>query len=77
MSDNYVYDKLKEALQGAYDEGYAKGKLDAVKALAISLRFVYDIGILSEEEKKGFLITLETVDATQKLLEQSNEENGL
>ena len=77
MSDNYVYDKLKEALQKSYDQGYAKGRVDAVKALYTSLSFVYGIdGLLSKEEKKGYKITLETIDAALKLLEQDNEESG-
>jgi hypothetical protein len=76
MSDNYVHDQLKDALQKMHDQGYAKGRRDAVKALSISLHAVYNIGILTEVEKQGFKITLETVDATLKLLEQNNEELG-
>jgi hypothetical protein len=77
MSDDYVHNKLKEALQKMHDEGYARGRRDAVKALSTSLHFVYDLGILSEEEKKGYKITLETIDATLKILEQNNEESGI
>lgn len=76
MSDDYIRDKLKDALQQMHDQGYAKGRKDAVKALSTSLHFVYNMGILTEEEKKGYKITLETVDATLKILEQDNEENG-
>lgn len=76
MSDDYIQDKLRTALQQMHDQGYAKGRKDAVKALSTSLHFVYDLGILSEEEKKGYKITLDTVDATLKILEQDNEESG-
>ena len=75
--NNDMLDTLKEALVKAYDGGYAKGRVDALKALSTSLHFVYGInGILTEEEKKGYKITLETVDATLKILEQTNEESG-
>ena len=76
MSDNTIKDALQEALQKAYDHGYAKGRVDALKALSTSLNFVYGAGILTEEEKKGYKIVLETVDATRKILEQDNEEKG-
>jgi hypothetical protein len=76
MNDNNVTDMLKEALLKSHDQGYAKGRVDAIKALSVSLHFVYDLGILTEEEKKGYKITLDTVDATLRILEQNNEENG-
>lgn len=76
MNDN-VTDMLREALTKSYDKGYAKGRVDALKALSTSLHFVHGInGILSEEEKKGYKITIETVDATLKILEQDAEEKG-
>lgn len=77
MSDNNTREVLQEALLKAYDQGYAKGRVDALKALSTSMHFVYDLGILSGDEKKGYKITLDTVDATMKVLEQTNEESGL
>lgn len=76
MSDDYIHDKLKAALQTMHDQGYTKGRVDAVKALATSLTFVYDIGILSAEEKVGYKIALETINATLTILQQDKEESG-
>lgn len=75
MNDNVTV--LKEALTKAYDQGYAKGKVGAMKALSTSLHFVYDLNILSPEERKGYKIALQTIDATLNILEQDNEESGL
>lgn len=72
MSDTVAV--LKEALTKAYDGGYANGRVDALKALSISLGFVFDLGILTEEDKKGFKIALDTVDTTLKLVQQDAEE---
>jgi hypothetical protein len=77
MSDNNVTDMLKEALAKSYEEGYAKGRVHVLKALSDSMHFVYDMGVLSDEEKKGYKITLDTVDATLKFIKQDNEESGL
>lgn len=77
MSDNNVTDMLKDALTKAYDQGYAKGRVDALKALSTSMHFVYGIkGVVSEDGKKGYMIALQTIDGTLKILEQNNEESG-
>lgn len=75
MSDNV--EVLKEALTQAHDRGYAKGRVDSLKALSTSMQFVYDLGVLAADEKKGYNISLETVNAALKILEQDNEERGL
>lgn len=68
---------LKEALTEAYGKGYANGRRDALKALSTSMQFVYDLGVLSGDEKRGYKISLETVNATLKILEQDTEESGI
>lgn len=75
MSDHV--EVLKEALGKAYDGGYAKGRLDALKALSTSMGFVYELGVLPAEDKKGFKIALDTISQTLKILEQDNVERGL
>lgn len=75
MSDNV--EVLKEALTTAYNQGYTNGRTDALKALGTSMGFVYDLGVLPAEDKKGFKIALDTISSTLKILEQDNEESGL
>lgn len=75
MSDTVAV--LKEALTKAYDQGYTNGRTDALKALSTSMGFVYDLGVLPPEDKKGFKIALDTIGATLKILEQDKGESGL
>ena len=71
-----IKDELTKALRGMHDSGYAKGRVDAVRALSTSFHIVYDLGILTEGEKGGYKIALDTLDSTLKILEQDTEESG-
>ena len=67
-------DELRKVLTAAYEEGYTTGRIDALKALSVSLTFVKDLGILKEEEKAGYNIALETLNTTLDLLIKSGKE---
>lgn len=76
MSDDNITDMLKDALTKSYDQGYTKGRVNVLEALSTSMHVVYDMGILTDEEKKGYKICLDTVDAAMKFIVQDNEESG-